>query len=159
VPSAVASTPALTVSRPAPAAPLQPDASPSKPRARVNLDELAAQVKGNNQALRLLSAELDEKKTWDAAQLATAIETLEPLVIRKDDLTTACDLLSPDELSRVGRPDSPAAIIADVAAKISAAQKRIEKGEFSGTQSQRQTELEMLDALSRKLKAIVFDHP
>lgn len=123
------------------------------------MDELAAQVKGNNQALRLLSAELDEKKTWDAAQLATAIETLEPLVIRKDDLTTACDLLSPDELSRAGRPDSPAAIIADVAAKILAAQKRIEKGEFSGTQSQRQTELEMLDALSRKLKAIVFDHP
>ncbi|MCX7426174.1 MAG: hypothetical protein NTW96_11220 [Planctomycetia bacterium] len=159
MPSAVASTPAPTVSRPAPAAPLQPDASPSKPRARVNLDELAAQVKGNNQALRLLSAELDEKKTWDAAQLATAIETLEPLVIRKDDLTMACDLLSPDELSRVGRPDSPAAVIADVAAKISAAQKRIEKGEFSGTQSQRQTELEMLDALSRKLKAIVFDHP
>ena len=71
-------------------------------------------------------------------------------MIRKDDLTTACDLLSPDELSRVGQPDSPAAIIADVAAKILAAQKRIEKGEFSGTQSQRQTELEMLDALSRK---------
>lgn len=121
--------------------------------------ELADQINGNNFALQRLSAHLDQKKTWDAAELATAIETLEPLVIRKDDLTTARDLLSPDELSRVAQPESPAEVIADVAAKISAARNRVESSEFSGTPSQRRAELEMLDVLSRKLAAIVFDHP
>lgn len=130
-----------------------------KPRTPINLDELAAQINGNNLALKRLAAQLDQKKAWTAADLATAIETLEPLVIRKDDLTTACDLLPPGELSRVGQPESPAAVIADVAAGISAARNRIQTGEFSGTQAQRQAELEMLDALSRKLAAIVFDHP
>lgn len=163
-PSQPSPPPSAQAEKPAEATP-SPESAPDeaapaeKKKTPINLDELASRIVGNNVALRRLAAELDEKKTWDAGQLAPVVAALEPLVGRKDDLTLFRETLSAEEQTRVGELESPAAVIANLGGKIAAARKRAQDKSFPGTAAQRQTELEMLDALSRKLADMVFsDH-
>ena len=149
--------------RPSPPSPTATLDEPPEPAAvrsmQVNVSELAAKIAGNNMALRRLAAELDQKRTWDARQLEPKIARLAPLVARTDDLAMIRDLLPERGRARVGQPESPGDIIGDLGAKIAAARSRVQSGSFSGTQADRQAELDRLDALSRKLAEMVVQRP
>ena len=117
----------------------------------VNTEELTAQIAGNNMALRALEAELDEKHAWSVAQLETAAERLEKLIVKNKDLALFRDLISPAEQALVGSPASPRPAIASAAQQVAAARKRTQGSDFAGSKAQRQADLRRLDELSSRL--------
>ena len=94
-----------------------------------------------------------------SANWGPRITRLAPLVARTDDLAMIRGLLSKNQRSRVARPESPADLIGDLGAKIAAARSRTQSDSFSGTQAQRQAELDQLAVLSRKLAEMVVQRP
>ena len=133
------------------APPTQPDALPNQPSDRVNVDELKARIGGTNLALQALETELHDEREWNARELAAMIERLRVLVRRTNDLRLVWELISRDQQADAGRPDSPSAAISRLAANIYEACTRASAPDFPGTTAQRETELVLLDELSREL--------
>jgi hypothetical protein len=134
--------------------PPQP-AAPSQ--VRVNTEELTAQIAGSNLALRTLEADLDEKRAWDAPHLEAIVHRLDVVITKNRDLTLFRDLISPAEQALVGRIASPRAAITQLAARITEVRRRVEASDGAGSPSQRQAELQRLDALSVRLRKLAAE--
>jgi len=143
--------PGLLPQPPAPPSQRQPDPSPKQPGNHVNVDELKARITGANLAIRALEAELHDGRQWNARELAGMIERLRVLVRRADDLRLVWELTPRDQQTDTGCPDSPRAAISRLAANIYQARTRTSAPDFPGTEAQRETELVLLDELSREL--------
>ena len=122
----------------------------------VNIDELTAQIAGNNMALRALEAELDEPRHWDARGLGPLVDRLRGVVARAKDLTMFHEVMPQGERSLVGRPESPQPAVSQLAAKIFEARTHAAGTEFSGSAAHRHAELQYLDELSRELASIAM---
>ena len=112
---------------------------------QVNTEELTAQIAGSNLTLRTLEAELDEKHAWNAERLETIVHQLGAVVVKNRDLALFRDLITPAEQALVGPITSPRTAISQVTARIAEARRRVQKGDFAGTEAQRQAELQRLD--------------
>jgi hypothetical protein len=152
-PKALPRKPAPAPSRAASAAShpsLQPPPATGRTH-RVNLAELATRVAGNNLALRVLEAELDQDHPWDARRLGPLVDRLGILAMRRHDLAVFHELITPRERERVGSLDSPQAAIARLADRIVEARTHASGPHFIGSEAQRRAELDQLDELSRQL--------
>jgi hypothetical protein len=117
----------------------------------VNLNELGAGIAGANLALRALEAELDNELPPSARDLASLVDRLEILVLRHDDLALFCELITAEEHRRVGRLESPRALIPRLANKVFELRSRATGQEFTGSDAERELELKILGDLSRQL--------
>jgi hypothetical protein len=141
-----------TAMEPKPAQPPADAAAEGSPvEVKVNLEELTAQIAGNNLTLRTLSSELDDKGPWDAGRLEKIIRRLDVLVVKQQDLALFVELVTPAQRALAGRIDSPKQVISQLAARIVEARTHAQAEDFRGSQSQRQAELDRLDALSARL--------
>jgi hypothetical protein len=136
---------------PASQAPGPSAADSRQPRARVNLNELAAGIAGANLALRALEAELDNGRPPTARDLASLVDRLEVLALRHDDLTLFCALITPDERRRVGRLESPRTLVPRLANRVVDLRNRATGEDFTGPEVERRMELNILDELSLQL--------
>jgi hypothetical protein len=117
----------------------------------IRLDELSARIRGCNLGLRGLEATLDEDGDWTAARLLALAERLKIMLLRHHDLTLFWENLSETDRAAVARPESVSGVVSQFAARIVAARNRLSDPMFSGSESQRRTELEQLQSLSRLL--------
>jgi hypothetical protein len=129
-----------------------PDSWPS--RVEVNVGELAARVAGYNLSLRALEADLSGEAAWDAKRLQPLVCRLEILIIRQNDLNMFRDMLSEPDRALVGWLESPRGAISKVAECLFDARNRTLGADYSGNEAQRQAELLLLDALSRKVAEV-----
>jgi hypothetical protein len=153
--------PSRTVSALSPQQGNKPGQSPSSANpteVKINLDELAARIKGNNMALHRLAARLDENDTWNAKSLTSILDELTPLVARKDDLKLIRQCISPQLQARLGKLESGSELISDLGSKIARVRTQVEEGQFQGTNAERKAELKQLKQLSRKLASLVFSN-
>ncbi len=125
------------------------------PHARVNIDELTAQIAGHNLALRALEAELDEPRRWDARRLGRMLDRLKGVVVRNNDLTLLREVVDQHQRALVGRLESPRAAVSQLAARIFEARIHAAGSGFGGSSAHRRAELRYLDELSRQLAGIV----
>lgn len=135
---------------------LSPTKNPTE--VKINLDELASRIKGNNRAMRRLAARLVQNDDWDAKSLGSVLDELAPLVARKDDLKLIRECISPKLQDRLGKLESGSDLISDLGSKIARARSQVEKGKFQGTPAERKAELKQLGRLSRRLTALVFNN-
>jgi len=131
-----------------------PPASAGLPAVRINLDELAANIAGVNLSLRALEAELDTPGRWNARQLASIVDRLKIIAIRRADLTLFREIVAEGQRVRLGRLASPRAAISRIAARIFEARSHATGPEFTGADAERRAELQRLDELSRRLAAL-----
>jgi hypothetical protein len=120
----------------------------------VNVDELSARIGGVNLELRALEAELDEDHRWDSRGLAPLIQRLGVLLQRAGDLAMFRELVPEAQRALAGELESPKAVIAQLGRRIFEARSFTASPDFSGTQAERQAELQRLDALSHQLPAL-----
>ena len=120
----------------------------------MNTEELTAQIAGSNLTLRTLEAELDETHTWNAERLETIVHQLSAVIVKHRDLVLFHDLISPAEQALVGPITSPRTAISQVTARIAEARRRVQTGDFAGTEAQRQAELQHLEQLSAQLRKL-----
>jgi hypothetical protein len=145
--------PMPTVKKPLPPTMPTTDSDSASPaQVRVNTEELTAQIAGSNMALRTIEAELDEKRTWDAARLETIVARLDSLVVKHKDLTLFRDLITADEQSLVGRISSPQPVLDQAAARIAEASRRAKGDDFTGTEDERRTEVRRLEELLTRVR-------
>ncbi len=122
-----------------------------KPRVKVNLGELAAQIAGSNFNLRALEAELHKPGEWNAEQLRPLVGRLEVLVIRQTDLGTFRTMVPERDRPLLGWLESPRRAIAEASARLFETRSRVSGQDFTGTETQRYIELRELRAMSSKL--------
>jgi hypothetical protein len=132
----------------------EPSVEPPEPEVRVNIEELAARITGTNLALRAIGAELAETREWSTDRLASLVNRLDILVLRQQDLALFCDLTAPEERRALEPMEPPRAAISQVKSRIKALRARTAGSEFSGTEAERRTELDQLDALARRLAGL-----
>ena len=136
--------------------PQKPAASPSQSgekasQVAVNIEELTAQIAGNNLALRTIEAELDEKLSWNADRLEAMVRRLDALLVKSQDLAMFRGLISASEQAMVGQIIEPRHVFSQVADRIVEARARVQGGDFTGAEAERESELRRLDDLSTRL--------
>jgi hypothetical protein len=117
----------------------------------IKAEELGVRIDGCNLALRAMESELDENGVWNAARLEPLVERLKILVIRRNDLNLFREAVSEKERSSIDRLASPKSSVSQLASRIVEARGAVSGSGFKGTDSERQTELQRLDELSRRL--------
>ncbi|NLE36755.1 MAG: hypothetical protein GX621_01875 [Pirellulaceae bacterium] len=125
--------------------------------AEINMEELAAQIAGTNMAMRKLAASIYEDRAWDVEALTPILDQLAPLMARKDGLKLIRDCIPESQRGRLGELESGSDLISDLGSKIAQARSDLAEGRFQGTPSQRRSQLEQLDRLSRRLASLVFN--
>ena len=134
----------------------KPKTEPERPPLNINLSELAAQISGNNLALRRLEAKLVTEGRWDAKEIDPFVVQLKRIAIRLEDAKLFYRLLSPSQKKQVDKISDPTAAIKSLRSKVRAARvSTLEKRGPSASLTQEQRiELEHLDRLSDELNAI-----
>ncbi len=117
----------------------------------IKQDELSVRISGCNLALRALEAELDEKGDWTPARLEPLVDRLKILVIRHNDLHLFREAVPAEKRSSIEPLASAQSVISQLAARIFEARGRTAGPDFTGKDSERQTELRRLQELSRRL--------
>ena len=123
----------------------------SLPHTWVNVTELGARVAGTNMALRELSTELADDSVTSADRLAPIVVKLNLLATRHGDSLLLYDLIAERDKRAMGKPASPAPVIAQLERRISQARARAAGPDFPGSESERITELRLLGEFSRTL--------
>ncbi len=122
--------------------------------ARINLGELAARVAGHNFSLRAVETDLIDAREVDVRQLESAIEVLERLTTRRQDLVLYYGLLSTDDQSRVGRIEVPGDVFALLGDRISELRTQVETSSHNRSNATSRVALFTLDTLSKRLAEI-----
>lgn len=144
-----------------PITPIKHPAQPEKPPAEdhssvvVNHSELSARIAGLNLNLRAFETELDEHKSWEVSVLSEKLEKLKTLVQNRKDLSNVRDLLTADEQKYLEKLRSPRPSIAQLGHRI--AELRVKLTENAGEKSKTQSELEILDRLSKDLAGLAAE--
>jgi len=144
---------------PSPASAVAPAKEPATPSAaeapigevEIKLDELDARVAGCNLAFRALEADLDEKGPWTAARLEPLLDRLKILVVRRSDLNMFREAVPEEKRSLITQLEPAKSAVSQLGARIFEARGAVSGTEFQGTDSERKTELNRLEGLSRRL--------
>ncbi|MGD9126036.1 MAG: hypothetical protein PVH19_01550 [Planctomycetia bacterium] len=136
--------------------PLDSQPGIAKPALKVNLPELAAQISGNNFALRRLKAKLITEKQWDATQIEHYLTQLKPLATRIADTQMIYNLLAPEQQRQVDTIIDPKAMIQTLREKIRDARITVlnEQDDSAALTNEQRTELQNLDRLTGDLDEI-----
>lgn len=127
-----------------------------RPALKINLSELAAQVSGNNLALRRLEAKLVAGGKWDAKQIDPFVVQLKRIAIRLADAKMVYQLLSSSQQKQIDRIADPAAAIKSLRSKIRTARvtELESRGPSASLTKEQRLELRSLDRMTEELDSI-----
>src|SRR5690606_39292987 len=118
---------------------------------RINLVELQARISGFNRSIRALEIRWSERTAWTAAELTAELASLEETLALRPNLDLYVNLLGESERETTGAPVAIEETVHLFERKLAAARADVASAKFAGTQEDRRRELEILQALSRRL--------
>lgn len=120
---------------------------------QVNVPQLAARVAANSLNLRTLEAELDDdSRPWSRTTIENSLRRLRLLVEEQRHLQQFIELVPEKDRSRLTEFESAVPMAAQLARRISEAQRLAAGDGFRGSSAERQTELDHLDRLAHSLE-------
>lgn len=120
---------------------------------QVNVPQLAARVAANSLNLRTLEAELDDdSRPWSRTTIENSLRRLQLLVEEQRHLQQFIELVPEKDRSRLSDFESAVPMAAQLARRISEAQRLAAGDGFQGSSAERQTELDHLDRLAQSLE-------
>ena len=98
--------------------------------------------------MQALEAELNEDRPWNAERLTPLVFKFSLLAMRRNDCLLFRELIPEQERASVGEVESPEPVATQLKQCIVQARARANGPEFSGTQTERSLELQLLEELS-----------
>ncbi len=121
---------------------------------QLNLDELQANILGNNSMVRKLRFALGKEGPWTTDRLAPLVLRIEQVHRRHHDLMLIYGLTSDAQKNTLDSPDELDSLVELIEQRLTEALEYIKSPEFEGSDDQRLTERLILDQLEKTVASL-----